>query len=91
MTEFAFHHECEGCGLRLLLTPALAFQLGWDYPPRMGQWGIVSPRTCGACGIEKTVWWELAMNKKSVHDLTDEQYDTAIRIINEKDPYAPAT
>lgn len=91
MTEFAFYHECEVCGLRLLLTPEIAYQGGWDYPPRMGGWGVVSPRTCGGCGVESTVWWQLAVEKKTVHELTDEQYATALRIINEKDPYATAS
>jgi len=90
MEEFAFYHECEVCGLRLLLTPKIAYDGGWDYPPRMGQWGVISPRTCGNCGIEGTVWFALACEKKTSEELTERQYQTALRITQEKDPYATA-
>ena len=90
MSEFAFYHECEVCKLRLLLTPEIAYQGGWDYPPRMGEWGIVSPRTCGNCGIEKTVYWKLAVEKVSINDLSEEDYQTALRMTQERNPYAPA-
>lgn len=46
---------------------------------------MISPRTCGACGVEGTVWWALAVEKKTVNDLTDEQYAKALRILKEKD------
>ena len=42
-------HICEVCGKTEMLTPAEAFSDGWDYPPRMGGFGIVGPRTCGDC------------------------------------------
>jgi hypothetical protein len=80
----AFIHWCEVCGLELLLTPEIAYSLGWDFPPKMGEFGVISPRTCGACGVEGTVWWELAVNKKTVEELTDAQYVKALRIVKEK-------
>ena len=40
-------HICEVCGKTEILTPKEAFNEGWDYPPRMGGFGIVGPRTCG--------------------------------------------
>ena len=42
-------HICEVCGKTETLTPEEAFNEGWDYPPRMGGFGIVGPRTCGDC------------------------------------------
>ncbi len=56
-------HICEVCGLTKTLTPAEAYQEGWDYPPGIGQFGIISPRTCGECGIDKTLYWRLITNK----------------------------
>jgi hypothetical protein len=81
----AFVHWCEVCGLEVLLTPEIAYELGWDFPPGMGEFGIISPRTCGACGVEGTVWFDLAVNKKTVDELTNEQYAKALRILKEKD------
>jgi hypothetical protein len=80
----AFVHWCEVCGLELLLTPKIAYDLGWDYPPMMGQFGVISPRTCGACGIEGTVWYAMAVQKMTIDDLTDEQYAKGLRILKEK-------
>ena len=42
-------HICEVCGKTEILTPKEAFNEGWDYPPRMGGFGIAGPRTCGDC------------------------------------------
>jgi hypothetical protein len=78
-------HWCEVCNLELLLTPEIAYNLGWDFPPKMGEFGVISPRTCGACGVEGTVWFALAVTKVSIDDLTDEQYGKALRILKEKD------
>ena len=36
-TEPQWRHICEVCGVEEILTPGDAFNLGWDYPPRMGQ------------------------------------------------------
>ena len=38
-------HICEVCGRTEVLTPQEAFDKGWDYPPMMGSFGVVSPRT----------------------------------------------
>lgn len=80
----AFVHWCEVCGLELLLTPEIAYSLGWDYPPKMGQFGVISPRTCGACGIEGTVWFALSTKQVTVETMSDEQYKKALRIVGEK-------
>lgn len=38
-----YKHICEVCGRCEILTPEEAFQAGWDYPPRMGFFGVLSP------------------------------------------------
>ena len=48
-------HICEVCGKTEILTPEEAFNEDWDYPQRMGGFGIVGPRTCGDCPIYRTV------------------------------------
>lgn len=55
----------------------------------MGMFGVLSPRTCGECGITETLWWKLATDKKKEHnmeDLTDEEKITMKRILLE--PYS---
>ena len=76
-------HICEVCGKTEILTPAEAFNSGWDYPPRMGAFGIVGPRTCGDCPINMTVWWALMAEKKSVAELSQQQKETIKRILEE--------
>lgn len=76
-------HICEVCGKEEDLTPDEAFQNGWDYPPRMGPFGIVSPRTCENCSVNDTLWWALIVNQTSVSDLTESQTETLHRIIKE--------
>ena len=34
-------HVCEVCGTEETLTEEEAFEKGWDYPPRMGTFGVV--------------------------------------------------
>lgn len=76
-------YECEVCGRVEILTEKDAFDTGWDYPPFIGQWGVVSPRTCGAmaCGIENTAYWAV-MNGA---ELTVQQAATIRRILEEVD------
>lgn len=81
--DVPYEHICEVCGTTESLTSAQAYLAGWDYPPQMGAWGIVSPRTCDRCGIDDTVWWTLAAGKKTVDDLTPAQRQTVARILNE--------
>lgn len=81
-------YVCEVCDREDDLTEDEAFNAGWDYPPFIGAWGVVSPRTCGDCGIEKTVWWALVCDKKKVEDLTEAQQSTLQRILLEVNPLA---
>lgn len=66
-------HICEVCGVEEIITPSEAFNGGWDYPPRMGHFGVISPRTCGSCPMDGTVYWALMFEKKSVTELSDSQ------------------
>lgn len=74
-------YVCEVCDKRQVLTETAAFDAGWDYPPFIGEWGVVSPRTCGGadCGIDRTAYWALMTGKP----LTDQQQDTVQRILEE--------
>lgn len=65
------------------MTPDEAFELGWDYPPKMGSFGVVSPRTCGNCGIYKTLWAELMLNGVAPSDLDKHHKETLERILME--------
>lgn len=49
-------HICEVCGREEILTPEEAFNAGWDYPSKMGSFGVISQRTCPHCPINKTAW-----------------------------------
>lgn len=49
----------------------------------MSSFRILSPRTCPNCTIEKTVWWALAMEGKSLEDLSKRQIEVLTRINNE--------
>ncbi len=82
--ELKLIHVCEVCGKTKIMTPKQAFNEGWDYPPRMGTFGVVSPRTCGDCGIVDTLWMALQSGKiKSLDDMTPEQQVVLARIQNE--------
>jgi hypothetical protein len=77
-------HEfvCEVDGHTEHLTDRQAFDAGWDYPPFMGTWGIVSPRTCPNHGIEHTAWWALQTGQ----ELTEAQTEFCIRVSQEVAP-----
>jgi len=79
----AILHICETCGKEELLSSEEAFQKGWDYPPRMGLLGVISPRTCGNCAINTTLWWEVVCEKKSVDQLDEKHLKTLKRILTE--------
>lgn len=76
-------HICEVCGKAKIMTPEEAFNEGWDYPPRMGSFGVISPRTCGDCNMTQTLWWALVQDNKKIKDLTPEQLIVLKRIQNE--------
>ena len=57
-----FLHICEVCGKTQELTAEAAFNAGWDYPPKMGAFAVVSTRICDDCPMTKTLWWRLTQN-----------------------------
>ncbi len=84
-------HVCEVCGKTKVMTPEQAFQEGWDYPPMMGAFGVVSPRTCGDCSMDETLWMALQSGKiKSVDDMNSDQRKVLERIMNEPASILPS-
>ena len=87
MTSPKYLHVCEACGVEATLTPDEAYNAGWDYPPGMGVFGVISPRTCGNCVINKTLWWKLAIAGGDVSSvlptLTEREQATLARIQGE--------
>lgn len=54
-----FWHYCEVCGKKAYITAQDAFDAGWDYPPNMGSFGLLGPRTCGDCLLKDTLYWRV--------------------------------
>jgi hypothetical protein len=81
-------HWCEVCGREELLTSEEGFEAGWDFPPRMGEFGVLSPRQCpnAACGVEETAWWAVAVEHISLSDLHPRHRATIDRISREVRP-----
>ncbi|RZS62249.1 hypothetical protein [Xylanimonas ulmi] len=76
-------HICESCGRTEVLDEEQAHSDGWDYPPRMGTFGVISPRTCPNCAIDTTVWWAIAVEHTTAANLTDHQRAVVERILCE--------
>lgn len=88
-SEKKYVHICEVCNRKQILIPEDAFNEGWDYPPKMGAFGIISPRTCGSCTIDGTLWWALMCEKKTMEQLTLQQKETLQRITSEPESVTP--
>lgn len=89
LNKEGFWHYCEVCGKKEFLTPDEAYNKGWDYPPKMGTFGVLAPRTCGECGITETLWWRVIMEKEKVNsmsELSEKQQKVLSRILFE--PYS---
>lgn len=54
-----FWHYCEVCGKKEFMTAQDAYDSGWDYPPRMGSFGLLGPRTCGDCSVADTLYMKI--------------------------------
>ncbi len=81
-----FWHTCECCGKAELLTAKQAFDEGWDYPPTMGCFGVLGPRTCGNCSITDTLYWKIQQQGLPVlikKDLNSKEMEILNRIENE--------
>lgn len=87
MRERRFWHYCEVCGKKAFITAQEAFDSGWDYPPHIGQFGILSPRTCGNCLMINTLYWKITTSGRlpivCERDLSPEELVTWRRIIGE--------
>lgn len=59
MNTRPFWHYCEVCGKKEFITAQEAFETGWDYPPKMGRFGLLSPRTCGSCPMSNTLYMKI--------------------------------
>ncbi len=81
----ALLHICEVCGKTEVLTPKEAYDQGWDYPPMMGRYGVLSPRTCPNCSMMDTVWAALMLLGKKPEDFSEKQQQTILRIVSEPD------
>lgn len=79
-TEHLNHYVCETCGTEADLTEAEAYSGGWDYPPFIGMWGIVSPRTCPNCLIDTTAYWAII----TAQEITERHAATIRRIMGEQ-------
>jgi hypothetical protein len=82
--ESMSHYECEVCGKEQDLTEHEAFKAGWDYPPFIGIWGVLSPRTCGDCGIEQTAYWHVLT--QGTEDIPENHMKTIQRVVAERTP-----
>ena len=75
---------CEKCGRTgYYRDPEQAFLEGWDIPPHMGKYGVVSPRTCPDCDMTDTLWWKMRMEYRDVRELNEEEREVLRRILNE--------
>lgn len=59
MNTRPFWHYCEVCGKKEFLTADEAHEQGWDYPPKIGSFGLLGPRTCGDCALVDTLYWKI--------------------------------
>lgn len=59
MNTRPFWHYCEVCGKKEFITAKKALDVGWDYPPHFGGFGLLGPRTCGNCSLKDTLFWKV--------------------------------
>ena len=82
--EHLSEYWCEVCDKKEILTELESIQQGWDYPPHIGVWGVVSPRTCGDCSMMDTAYWAIitAPDKENLR-LSEKHLATCERIMKE--------
>lgn len=86
MNTRPFWHYCEVCGKKAFITAQDAYNDGWDYPPKLGHFGMLSPRTCGDCCMADTLFWKVQQQKFPIvieKTLTESELKTWQRIKNE--------
>ena len=66
-----YKYICEVCGkTQIYNSHDQAYKDGWDYPPFIGMYGVLSPRTCPDCTVDQTVWWKLQQSDDlNAHDI----------------------
>lgn len=84
-TETLNTYLCEVCGREENCSEEEAYANGWDYPPFIGVWGIISPRTCPNCLIDSTAYWFL-INRKAEDQspIPENHMNTIKRILAEE-------
>ena len=82
-SNMVLRHICENCGKEEIVSSEEGFKRGWDYPPKMGNFKVISPRTCGNCSMRTTLWWELEVNKTPIEQLSEKHLKTLKRIWDE--------
>lgn len=82
-----FEYECEVCHVKEVLSEAEAYNKGWDYPPFMGLWGIVSPRTCPSCMMTDTAWWYIIQHQGDVTQMPENHIATVKRVLAERESH----
>lgn len=86
MNSRPFWHYCESCGAKIYCTSQEAYDEGWDYPPRIGTFGVLGPRTCGNCCMINTLYLKVMRQKIPIiikSNLTENELRTWQRIKNE--------
>lgn len=86
-------HICEVCGKDEVLDVEQAFNEDWDYPPKFCNFKVLSPRTCGDCGINQTLWWDLVVTGEAdSNNLNRHHKEILNRILTEpQSVYVPET
>jgi len=83
MNTRPFLHVCEVCGKREFISAQEATKGGWDYPPHIGSFGLLGPRTCGDCSLTDTLFWKVHQQSLPIvieSQLTKEEMITWRRI-----------
>lgn len=86
MNSRPFWHYCEVCGTKVFCTAQEAYGAGWDYPPQIGSFGLLGPRTCGRCSMTDTLFFKVYQQKIPIvfeNALTEKELQTWQRIKKE--------
>lgn len=65
MNTRPFWHYCEVCGKKEYISADEAYNTGWKYPPKIGTFGLLGPRTCGQCSITSTLYGRFHQSKST--------------------------
>ena len=82
MNTRPFWHYCEVCGKKEFISAEQAFNDGWDYPPHIGTFGVLSSRTCGDCPMTGTLWFRMIQKKEYGIFSTSNFTPKEIRLLN---------